>query len=90
MPEAARLSHQAPTVTSIPRPPSTGALHGEVAAMHRAIEQRLTSGPFDMAVVPLQLRPLDAMLSRGSRAVGWAVLAGGFAAAARTIATLLV
>lgn len=75
MPDAARLFEHTP-VADAADPWWSGELHGEVGAMHRSIEQRLLSGSFNLAVVPLPVRPLEELIARLSRATGWLVLAG--------------
>lgn len=87
MPDAARLFDQPPA--PLTGPSWSGELHGEVGAMHRAIEQRLLSGAFDLAVVPLPVRPGEELIARVSRTVGWLALASG-AAGAVTMAWALL
>ncbi len=96
MPQAARrseLSLSAATAESFwdasHKKGWSGDLHGQVGAMHRDLEQRLLAGSFDMAVIPLSGRPLDAVLARVSRGAGWIALAGGFAGVAAMMAALL-
>ena len=89
MPEAARLFDHPPAIAPLTGPSWSGELHGEVAAMHRAIEQRLLSGSFELAVIPLPARPVEELLARVSRAAGWLTLAGAAAGVVAALATLL-
>jgi hypothetical protein len=89
MSDAARIYAQPPVAAAGPTSFWSGELHGEVAAMHRAIEQRLSAGSFDLAVIPLPVRPVEDMLARLSRAAGWITLAGAFTGAASMVVALL-
>lgn len=89
MPEAARLFDQPPVIAPAAGPSWSSELHGEVGAMHRAIEQQLLAGSFAVAVVPLPARPMEELLVRVSRAAGWMTLAGAAVGTATALATLL-
>lgn len=96
MPQVARrseLSFSAATAESFWDVPHkkgwSGEAHGQVGAMHRELEQRLLAGSFDMAVIPLPVTPLDAVITRVSRGAGWMALAGGFAGVVAMMVALL-
>ena len=88
MPYAARqLPQTTPERTEVAGEPSwSGETHGPVAALHRAIEERLLVGVDTMVVLPLQLRPAEVFGQAVSRMAGWGVLLGCFAAAALLLA----
>lgn len=89
MPDAARLFEHPPLIVPTAGPTWSGELHGEVGAMQRAIEQRLLSESFAMAVVPLPVRPVEQLIASVSSAVGWLVLVGAAAGVADLTLALL-
>lgn len=62
----------------------SGEVHGEVAALHHAIESRLLDTAQAVAGDVAE-RPVDALLRTVSRATGWACLALGFVGAGAAI-----
>lgn len=90
MPDAARRYEQSSATP--PNSQSSWSIepYGEVGAMHRTIEQRLLFDAFNLAVIPLQARPLEKILDRVSRASGWVVLVVAAIAAVGAVITHLV